>query len=78
MLIHHIPTCRPLCPTDYYLHEHDAPVVAALARSSRSTSSSFKTASLPCLRIQAANLGSDASVASANSFRRQSGLWNGQ
>ena len=61
--------------------EEDAgciPVVAALARSSLSTSSSLRTASLPCLRIQLANLGSDASVASANSLSRHSGLWNGQ
>ena len=48
-----------------------APIVAAPARSSLSTSSSFNTASLPWRRIQLANFGSLASTASANSFLSQ-------
>jgi len=47
-------------------------------RSMRSTSSSLSTATLPCLRIQAANLGSVFSSASAKSFWRHHALWNGQ
>lgn len=49
-----------------------------MERSRRSTSSSLRTASLPCLRIQEANFGSESSTASANSLRRHSVLWKGQ
>ena len=39
---------------------------------------SLRTAILPCLRIQRANLGSVFSVASAKSFWRHHSLWKGQ
>ena len=54
------------------------PLAAAPARSNRSTSSSFNTACLPCLRIQLANFGSASSMASANSLRLHWVLWKGQ
>ena len=55
-----------------------APVAVRTLRSMRSTSSSFSTASLPCLRIHLANRGSVASTASAKSLDRHQALWNGQ
>jgi hypothetical protein len=54
------------------------PLAACAARSSRSTSSSLSTACFPCLRIHRANLGSDSSMASANSLRLHCVRWNGQ
>jgi hypothetical protein len=67
LLVSHRAYCRPQNP------HHPRTL-----RSMRSTSSSLSTATLPCLRIQAANLGSVFSSASAKSFWRHHALWNGQ